>query len=371
MSGQFGQWHEEEDLKFTDEEQEKFQDVRYGNDCRRLVQNAVSPTLLHSYGHGLRACSCGCRARFTDERLLTHGLRGFGVRSAKYPFDRFLHCQEVAFLLTVPSLVSFQPGGEELPLLGQIAAPLQAVWMGHELLRALHLVQGRSLDFTATDAVVHYKSKLFEWRQDTWVWRDSLADRFVSMQLAMQPARDHSPFKTGLLTCEQLIRAESVFACWGEKLQVFDGQRRLSPTAIVQTIGRSGPCQLSVTCKQQRASKPDGTSSSLFYILNIYIFSFLALGSRATRRLVFWKFPWDLNPNWSFSVRWLRQPQASHHGNYGDALKGRRNLRQGTLESFFGLFCASRQNCRIWHVLGCWMCLLKTSWFCLWKLCYL
>ena len=270
---------EEEDLRFTAEETEKFGDVRYSSDCRRLAQTSVCPTFLHSYGHGLRACSCGCRGRFTEDRLLTFGLRGFGIRSAKYSFERFLHCQEVAFLLTVPSLVQFRPGREELPLLGQIAAPLQAVWMGHALLQAFASSRKQPLFFTAVDALLRYKSMLFESRHDSWTWSTSLGENVVSMHYEGEPLVDRSFRRSGKLTGEQLIRAESIFTCWGDKLQVGDGPRCLSVDAVVQTSGRSGPYSISVTRKQQLAPKPDGVIVVRIILAHSTHLSFLHAGS--------------------------------------------------------------------------------------------
>ena len=77
-------WSREEEtaLTWTEEEREKYGDPAYGSDARRLCVTALAPTALHSWGVALRPCPCGCRsAAFSDKRLRSGGLRGFGVVS--------------------------------------------------------------------------------------------------------------------------------------------------------------------------------------------------------------------------------------------------------------------------------------------------
>ena len=253
-------WSQDDEiaLRFTEEEQEKFADPQFGSDVRRLGLDAVCPTLLHSYGHSLNPCPCLCRGRFTEARLKTQGLRGFGIRSSQFPFERFLHCHEAAFLSTVPASVRFLPGRTELPLLGQLAAPLQAVWVSHALFQALHAPFGVVHLQTAVECIQAYKILLFQQRHDVWTWKASLSSGPVAMVCFDDEGLDLSFRRAGPLTIAQLIAAESAFLNWGETLRVFDGHRPLGPDVVVQAQGFDGPYRLLRCDKKQKSQIPSG-----------------------------------------------------------------------------------------------------------------
>ena len=71
---------QEQALAWTAEEQQMYEDTRFGTDPRRLDLHAQAPTALHSYGSAMRPCPCGCRTKgFAFHTLLHRGLRGFGI----------------------------------------------------------------------------------------------------------------------------------------------------------------------------------------------------------------------------------------------------------------------------------------------------
>ncbi len=144
----FPQWtswpdSEMEELYVPEEHMEKFQNELYGNDHRRLQQQRPCPCILHSYSFGLSACPCGCRMHpFSEARLRMAGLRGFFVHDEQSGCARYLHVKEAALLCTVDPLMDFGPSvREKLCLIGQVAAPIQALWVGSFLLEALGLQQ--------------------------------------------------------------------------------------------------------------------------------------------------------------------------------------------------------------------------------------
>ena len=122
---------EEQDLQWSEEEKDKYSDPLYGSEARRLDMQGVMPTALHSWGSALRSCPCGCRQRpFAEERLRSHGLRGFGVWSDVIQDIRFAHPKEVGYLNTLPmSLALPDPPRAALCLVGQLAAPMQSLWV--------------------------------------------------------------------------------------------------------------------------------------------------------------------------------------------------------------------------------------------------
>ena len=258
-----GEWpvwapEDERDLCFTKEETEKFADPQFGSDARRLELDAICPTLLHSYGHSLSGCPCLCRGRFTEVRLKTQGLRGFGIRSSLFPFERFLHCHEAAFLSTVPASVDFLPGRTELPLIGQLAAPLQSVWVSHSLFQALHAPYGVTHLQSAEECIQACKAYLFQQRHHVWTWHASLNPSQVAMVCFDDDSLDLSFKRAGRLTVGQLIAAESAFLNWGETIRVFDGHRPLFPDAVIQARGFEGPYRLLRGDKKQKSQSPGG-----------------------------------------------------------------------------------------------------------------
>ena len=246
-------WPEDEEiaLKFSAEEVERYADPKFGRDLRRLLTTSVCPTILHSYAHGLTSCPCQCRGRFSEARLLAGGLRGFGVKSTRLDFDRHLHSQEAAFLLTIPAAVQFLPGRLELPILGQAAAPLQAVWVGHACFSALAVAAGHTLPKPALQYVDEYKLMLFRTRHSRWTWHDTLAMRHVDMRPWDAPRPDCNFLRQGKLKAMQLTKAEQIFCGRGETAHIYDGCRRLGPDELIQNRGYDGPYLLQHRTKKQ------------------------------------------------------------------------------------------------------------------------
>ena len=289
--------HEESLLQFTDEEIRYFDDPVYGSESRLLVLNSKCPTFLHSYGHGLLDCPCQCRRRFTESRLLESGLRGFGIISMVNQRPRFLHCQEVAFLQTVPASTTFLPGRPELVLLGQMAAPLQAIWILLPLLRAFAPVGHPLVSQLPETFLCDYVEHLFVSRHDTWCWHDTRMDRHVSLDHADLPQIDHSFLRIGTCQAVELLRAESIFLSWGERVELHDGARRVPDAAFIQSTGYYGPYRL---VKKQKCSR-DTPHDGLVFILLVYgehqHFSFLPVGSFLFQAL------WDNDLSTEISIR--------------------------------------------------------------------
>ena len=54
--------HEEEDLRWSAQEQALYGDVAFSTEPRFYNLEGVAPTMVHSYGNALSQCPCGCRA---------------------------------------------------------------------------------------------------------------------------------------------------------------------------------------------------------------------------------------------------------------------------------------------------------------------
>ena len=121
---------EEENLRWTEAEKCKYDDPDYGQDCRRLELTGVMPTALHSWGNALQACPCGCRKQsFSDDRLRSFGLRGFAIWSEIIHDLRFPHPREVDLNTLPADIVLPDTPRDALCLVGQLAAPTQALWV--------------------------------------------------------------------------------------------------------------------------------------------------------------------------------------------------------------------------------------------------
>ena len=118
-------------LLLQDRELAAYLDPGLGADKRTLEASDVASTILHSYGNALRACPCLCRpAAFDRATLVQRGLRGFFVGSQKFQKPRFLHPEEAALLLGLPSTINHHEDVRAaLSLLGLAASPIQMVWV--------------------------------------------------------------------------------------------------------------------------------------------------------------------------------------------------------------------------------------------------
>ena len=243
-----------------------FQDPDFGSDQRQLVLTGLCPTLLHSYGCAFSACPCGCRTGpFTLHRLRTGGLRGILVLSQALDQLRYLHPKEMALLLAIPAqLCLCDDPFLSLCLLGQVASPLQALWVVGHLLQAFAVDEapGRSALPSPEHALRDFKQHLLFDRHHLWPLQASHDDALISIQHEGTPIPTS---RTGLLQLADLLQAEHKWRPWGTIPRVIDGQHVLSQEAILHAQGRHGPYNLVLQTK--KASLPQPTSSLCIQIL--------------------------------------------------------------------------------------------------------
>ena len=126
----------EHELMWEQQELDFYFDLDFGNDLRILRPQNKAPTMLHSWANVFRPCPCGCRSwPLSLQRLREGGARGFGIVSAFHGQVRHLHPEEGALLCTVPLNINFPASMRTaLCLLGQIAAPMQVMWIQSQFL---------------------------------------------------------------------------------------------------------------------------------------------------------------------------------------------------------------------------------------------
>ena len=130
----------------------KFQDMY-------LPMNGKAPTCLHSWGSQFGPCPCGCRMAFSQSTLQERGIYGVFVPTGKgieidgnhQPLLRHPHPAEVGWAngFLIPEQWP-QPLRLSLAGLGQMASPLQVVWVAAQLVHHI----GR-LHFGASDVSGH------------------------------------------------------------------------------------------------------------------------------------------------------------------------------------------------------------------------
>ena len=165
-------WHpeEEQQLEWDESELAIYLNPTYGNDQRILQPDDQAPTMLHSWGHVNRSCPCGCRGAFSDARLRSGGARGFGLLFACTGCDRHLHPAEGALLCTVPPDFQFpMPVRSALSLLGQIAAPLQVLWVQSHILVGLQQFAWGWTGIDPSKCIHIFKQYLVQHSMRKWV----------------------------------------------------------------------------------------------------------------------------------------------------------------------------------------------------------
>ena len=149
-------WPEDEEAQLRLSAHETAMFEKYGPIRKHLLKwDSKLPTSLHSWGNQLQACECGCRqAGFSSEMLDRRGIFSQIVPTKKIEDERIvyrhLHCKEVALLNGMPPEQQWSQN-QRLNLCGQLASPLQSVWIATSVMQHLQSLLGEScIDQLAT-----------------------------------------------------------------------------------------------------------------------------------------------------------------------------------------------------------------------------
>eukprot|EP00438_Fugacium_kawagutii_P008055 Skav223964 [mRNA] locus=scaffold3540:259469:263778:+ [translate_table: standard] len=207
-------WDDELDLEWDQDEHMIYTDPAFGHDTRVLTGNIKAATVLHSWGSVARPCPCGCRPAFSLTRLQTGGARGFGLRSAKTGRLRHLHPEEACLLCSVP--LDFKFGVHHraaLCLLGQLAAPLQVIWLQSHF---MHLVTPQHLRQFLPEPSQHvlaFQQHLVQQVRHRWITAHMHLPRSIHVEYedVLLELAVYQPMKTG-----DLLAAERALQGWGQ-----------------------------------------------------------------------------------------------------------------------------------------------------------
>ena len=213
-------------LEWDEYEQRQYGEIVTADEIL-LSMTSACPTLLHSCGHHWYPCPCGCRANgLSRERLLRDGVSTVALRSEDSERLRHLHPQEAAFLCTIWPTLKIPEGDirATLPLIGQLAAPLQSHWVFGQLFECLAKADIYHCDGVLHDSLQRHRSfldKLLRLRYHCWAVHSMGFDRALLLH-----SDDGSvlTIKIGpFATVGQLLHAERELQGWGARVKIYSG----------------------------------------------------------------------------------------------------------------------------------------------------
>ena len=153
---------EETELQLSPVELEAFRVGDSAGKTYLLNKKGPMACALHCWGSQLTACPCGCRAQgLSQSRLEARGLYGVLVESASTGGTRHLHPQEAAALCGLdPNLKWGSESRLALGAVGQLASPVQAVWVFSHALKALQVAQWQHSTVDPSKTLMAYRTWL-------------------------------------------------------------------------------------------------------------------------------------------------------------------------------------------------------------------
>ena len=133
------------------------------------------PTALHAWGNQIYPCGCGCRAGLSEERLKTRGLHGVLIPGKEtlehdglsFPECRHLHPAEVLLLCGGRPDLPFDSMRLGLAAVGQLASPIQSLWVLSHVERLLAAFVGDT-SRDPKQVLSDYQQQLLSVRDSMW-----------------------------------------------------------------------------------------------------------------------------------------------------------------------------------------------------------
>ena len=127
-----------------------------------LNRKGPMPCALHCWGSQLTPCPCGCRnQQLSPARLAAKGLYGVLVESVATGKVRHLHPQEASALCGLDPVLMWGPECRlALGAVGQLASPVQSVWVFAHALKALEVAQWQRSFVDPSMTVMAYRTWL-------------------------------------------------------------------------------------------------------------------------------------------------------------------------------------------------------------------
>ena len=208
---------------------------------RFLNMSGLAPVFLHSYGNATGPCPCLCRVTgFSPERLQLLGLRG-ALLSTDAGF-RFLHPQEVCLLMGWPADLALGTDlRAALCLLGNLASPLQSLWIFGHLRQILGQLWPQDV-VAPIEALNQYKERLLFLRHHFWPSLSSRAS--LALRLHTSDGVDLLIQKDCYQRVKDLLSAERINLGRGQQVLLLDGGHLVPDEAFLHERGFHGICTL-------------------------------------------------------------------------------------------------------------------------------
>eukprot|EP00438_Fugacium_kawagutii_P034912 Skav206373 [mRNA] locus=scaffold834:175796:187689:- [translate_table: standard] len=224
-------WASESDLLWDEDENRIYGDFAFGHDRRQLHASDQASTVLHSWGNILKPCPCQCRGALSMHRLRQGGARGFGLWSAMFQKMRHLHPEEAKLLCTVPlDFIFDMPPRAALCLLGQLAAPLQVLWVQSLFLQAVETVLTGTSTVAPEMNVMSFQQRLLRQVTQRWVTATMHVPRSLHLEVEghTHEIRVHAP-----VFAQDLLDAEKKLQGWGQYATLSQDGQRVDPKHIL------------------------------------------------------------------------------------------------------------------------------------------
>ena len=253
---------DEDDLLWSPEEEAKYGDLAYGQDVRRYCQHSQAATVVHTLGNALRPCPCGCRKfPFSEARLRAGGLRGVGVLSHDRQSIRFPHPCEVGLLNALPPCFKHvSPPRFALCLIGQVASPLQFLWVFACIQEWLDTVWALPRRTDPALAIDGFRHMLLQQRQDFWILPSMFGKRELEIS---QNGTSLAILASTPVCCSQLLAAEVDILGIQAALRLRQGDRLLDSGALLHVGTRYEVCEIATEgTSQELPERPDAPETT-------------------------------------------------------------------------------------------------------------
>ena len=218
-------------------------------------------TLTTAEIFGISTCPCGCRSGpLADHRLRRHGLRGFAIISMSTGKKRYIHPKEAGFLNTrMPSAPLPHPARHALCLVGQIAAPLQAVWIFAHVVNWIIQIHAKRPGRSALGYVHEYQHKLLRDRLLHWITPSMFRSRTLTLKEEGEPDVLITLKSPASLAQVKAAAAETALQGWGGAVHVQPSGHIQTDQELIASATDRLHCQINRQKKRQAIAFPAST----------------------------------------------------------------------------------------------------------------
>ena len=229
-----------DELLLTLYELGKFQSYSRGLRTLFLDYSKHLPTALHAWGNQVYPCACGCRPGFSEARMQCRGLFAVLIptgqlvvhQGRQLPQCRHMHPSETALLCGANPDLNW--GGKcrlGLAAVGQMASPIQALWVAAHLRRAIDRFVQQPTTIDPAQLIREWCSKLLDVRDRLWPFHSKevievppvVSATVIEFQLKSESTGKVSTLRaTDGMKILDLLRAETQLINFGDQLAAFD-----------------------------------------------------------------------------------------------------------------------------------------------------